>query len=428
MVNEIIIVFLLTLLNGFFSMSEIALVTMRKTRTAELAKAGNKRAQIVQILQGKPENMFATIQIGISVITIAASAFAGANIGEDLSNTLAQSDFAFISEHAPAWSFFIVVALLSYINITLGELIPKSLGLRYAEPMALLAAYPIYWISRVSRLVIRVLNITSNLVLRIFKDSTNFSESKLSEEEIRSLIYEGHNAGTVASHEYNIIENVFDFSDLSVDKIMVPRARITAGDIQAPTKQTLDKAIESGYSRIPIYKGNIDNVVGILYTKRLLPKLGLSTELNLNEFLVPPYFVPSTMKISEVLQKMQGKRAHMALVTNEHGEVEGLVTLEDVLEEIVGDITDETDEPDKSIRIESGENIVSGDVSIVDFNKYFETDLPENESFNTISGFILELLERFPKVGDTAEYKNILFKVKEASPRSVKSVIVKLRS
>lgn len=407
-------------------MSEIALVTMRQTKISALAKAGNKGAVYVELLKKSPEKFFATVQIGISVITIAASAFAGANIAHDFTEILERVDFNFISDNAYTISFVIVVALVSYISITIGELIPKSLGLRYAEPVALVAAYPIYLLSKICKPLIRVLNVTSNLFLRIFKDSTSFTESRISEEEIRNLISEGRDAGTVEPHEYNIIENVFNFSDLSIDKIMIPRTSMKAIDAHAPIKEILHTAIESGYSRIPVYKDAISNIIGILYTKRLLSKLDQNSEsLSLEEFLAPAYFIPNTMKISEVMHKLQKKKVHIALVTDEHGEVEGLVTLEDVLEEIVGDISDETDEPSTGIRKEGENFIVAGNVSVVDFNKYFKVNISEDKDFNTMSGFILENLGRFPREGDVVEYQGLSFKVKEATSRVVKNLFVR---
>ena len=427
MLTDILIILFLTLLNGFFSMSEIALVTVRKTRMAELAKAGNSRAKRVVRLQQDPEILFATIQIGISVITIAASAFAGANLTEKLVLFVEKINLPLLSDNAHGLSFVIVVALVAYVNITIGELIPKSLGLRFAEQVALFASYPIYFLSRASVWLIKLLNVTSNIVLRIFKDSTSFIESRISQEEIRSLISEGHNAGTVDAHEYRIIENVFDFSDLSVDKIMIPRTEVFALDIESSPKEVFSKAIESGYSRIPVFKGSFSNMVGILYTKKLLQYFNRNSEdLQLEEFLMKTYFVPSTMKISEVLQRMQKRKVHLALVTDEHGEVEGLVTLEDILEEIVGDISDETDEPNKNIHESNGVFLVLGNTPIVDFNKFFNTAVPEDAGFNTISGFILDNLKRFPKKGEEIKYENILFTVKDSTSRTVKSVEVKV--
>ena len=426
MLWEIFIVFILTLLNGFFSMSEIALITVRKTRIAALVKQGNSRAKVIQLLQQNPESLFATMQIGISVITIAASAFAGSSIAADLARSLAKINIAFIADHAYGISFTVVVALLSYVSITIGELIPKSLGLRYAEPIALLAAYPIWWLSKISAGLIKLFSFTSNAFLKIFKDSTTFIESRLSEEEIRSLISEGRKAGTIAAHEDSLIQNVFDFSDLSVDKIMVPRSRMSALDINLPASEVVHQAIASGYSRIPVYEGNLNNITGVLYTKRLLAKFDEgSKNLNLKEFLVPPYFVPNAMNISEVLQRLQKKKSHLALVTDEHGNIEGLVTLEDVLEEIVGDITDETDEADKNIRPEGDGFIVAGASSIVDFNKHFKTELPEDEDYGTVAGFILDKLGRFPKEGDAVDFGDIKFTVKEVTLRTVKTVFVR---
>lgn len=423
---DIFTVLVLTLLNGFFSMSEIALITVRKTRIASLAKQGSGRAKAIQLLQQNPESLFATIQVGISLLTIGASAFAGSSGASHLADILASINIPFIQLHAYTISFIIVVATVSYISITIGELIPKSLGLRYAEPFALFSAYPILWLSRLSYILIKVLNVTSNLFLKIFKDSTTFTESRVSEEEIRSLISEGRNAGTIEEQEHNIIENVFDFSDLSVDKIMVPRTTMVCFDIHNSAKEVVHKAIESGYSRIPMYENSLNNIVGILYTKRLLAKFEQGSEnLNLREFLVPAYFVPNTMKISQVLQRLQKKKSHMALVTDEHGEVGGLVTMEDVLEEIVGDITDETDEADKSIKQQGEDFIVSGAVSVVDFNKFFKTEIYENRDYNTISGFILHKLGRFPEEGDFVDFGEVTLIVQEVTLRVVKTVIVK---
>lgn len=345
MLWQIIIVFLLTLLNGFFSMSEIALVTVRKTRIASLVRQNSSRAKVIQALQQNPESLFATIQIGISLLTIAASAFAGSSIANDLSQVLSRSSIIFVQEHSYAISFILVVAVVSYFNLVIGELVPKSLGLRYAENFSLIAAYPIWWLSKIAWPLIKGLSISSNLFLRMFKDSTSFIESRLSEEEIRSLISEGRKAGTIEQHEYGIIENVFDFSDLSVGKIMIPNNQMTAFDLSLPAKEIVHRAIESGYSRIPIYRGTTNNILGILYTKSLLKRFDKGTEnLDITDFLVPAYFVSSRMKISEVLQRLQKRKAHMAMITNGEGNVVGLVTLEDVLEEIVGDITDETDD------------------------------------------------------------------------------------
>ncbi|MFA7286711.1 MAG: hemolysin family protein [Patescibacteria group bacterium] len=423
---EISIVFLLTLLNGFFSMSEIALISVRKTRIASLAKQGNQRAKIVQELHKNPESLFATIQVGISVITIFASAFAGASIAERFSGVLENVSYLFISNNAYAISFVVVVAVLSYVSVVLGELVPKSLGLRYAEKFSLLAAYPIWWESKISFWPIKLLSSSANFILKFFKDSTSFLESRLSKEEIRAVLIEGRNAGTIKAHEHGLLENIFDFSNLTVEKIMVPRTQMVAFDINEPARSVVHKAIESGYSRIPIYQGNLNTIVGVLYTKKLLGKFdNVDKNFDIHDYLLPPYFVPTAMKISEVLQRLQRKKVQVALVTNERGEVEGLVTLEDILEEIVGDITDETDEVSQAIEQVGDTHKVAGDVSVVDFNKHFHSALPEDKDFNTVSGFILDRLERFPKAGDEVLHEDMVFTVQEITLRTIKKVIVK---
>jgi putative hemolysin len=424
---EILIVLFLTLLNGFFSMSEIALISIRRTRVASLVKQGNKRAKIIQQLQQTPERLFATIQIGISVITIFASAFAGSSIAEDLAKVLGRADNLFLAENSYIISFVIVVVLVAYISLVIGELVPKSLGLRYSETFSMFSSYPIWWLSKLSSWLVKILNFSSNIILKLFNDKTTFTESRLSEEEIRTLLSEGRKAGTIQPEQHYMLENIFEFSDLTIGKIMVPRTQITAYDIDQPAKNLISLAIESGYSRIPIYRGNLNNIVGILYTKSLLTKLGDKLEdIDLNSFLLPPYFIPNTMIISEVLKRLQRKKLHMALVTDEHGEIEGLVTLEDVLEEIVGDITDETDEASRKITKQAdGTFLVFGEISIVDFNRFFQTDLPEDQDFTTVSGFILNELGRFPKEGDNIKVGDLEFVAEEVTLRTVKTVKVK---
>lgn len=424
---EFFIIFLGTLLNGFFAGSEIALISVRKTRIESLVKQGNRRAKIIKDLQANPENLFATIQIGISVLTIFVSAYAESSVAAKLTVYLERAGIPALAQYAHPLSFLLIIAFISYISLVLGELVPKSLGLRYAEKMALFAAYPIWWLSKISYVLIKFLNFSSNLLLKPFKDSTSFSESRLSEEELRTLIKEGRQAGTIAPQEHEILENVFEFSDISVDKIMTPSSKIIAVNIEEPTESVIKKIISSGYSRIPFYRETLDNVIGILYTKTLLSRIGKSAEsISWEELLHPVFFVPNTQKVGKLLQLFQKNKVQMALVTNEHGEIEGLVTLEDILEEIVGDIADENESVQEDIaKGKDGTFVVKGSVSIIDLNKYFKSDLPLDDQFSTLSGFILDKLERFARKGDTVTYNDLQFVVKERNRRTISKVIVK---
>jgi putative hemolysin len=425
---EILIIFILTLINGFFAASEIAIIAVRQTRLNELTKQGNKKAKIIKTLKNNPEEFIATVQIGISVITTVASVFAGASLSEELSPSFASSSIPFIAQNASTISFILIVALISYMSLVLGELVPKSLALRYSERFAFFAAYPILILSRICHFLIKFLTFSSNIILKPFKDSTSFSESKLSEEEIRSMILEGRKAGTIERKEHEILENVFEFSDMTVGNIMTPSGQITAFNIEDPVETNVTRVIESEYSRLPFYKHKFDNIIGILNIKDLFAELGTgksAKDINLHDLLHPAFYVPNTQKISSLLQKFQKNKIHMAIVANEHGEVDGLVTLEDILEEIVGDISDETDEIRKEIvKQQDGTFLVEGGTSIVDFNRYFKANLPEDDNYTTISGFILDKLQRFPEVDDSVEFENLEFKVTEKANRIVKFIQV----
>lgn len=426
MIEILIIILILVLLNGFFAGSEIALISVRKTRIESLVKKGSRRAQIIEALQKDPESLFATVQIGISVLTIVASAYAERSVAARLAGFFQRIDIPVLIQYAHPVSFILIVGFISYVSLVLGELVPKSLGLRYAERVALLAAYPVWWLSKISYGLIKFLNFSSNLILKPFKDSTSFSESRLSEEELRTLIKEGRQAGTIAPQEHEILENVFEFSDISVDKIMTPHAKIIACNIEDRKDKVIKEAIESGYSRIPFYRGTLENVVGMLYTKDLLSHVGKNTgDIDWQRILHPLFFVPTTQKIGKLLELFRKNKTHLALVTNEHGEIEGLVTLEDILEKIVGDIADEKDNSQEDIfKEKDGRFIAKGSVSIVDFNKYFKSDLPLDDQFSTLSGFILDKLERFARKGDKVVYKNLQLIVQERSRRTIGKVRV----
>lgn len=425
--REFATVLLLILLNGFFAGMEMALISLRKTRVQKLLDEGHKKAKLIKKLQEDPESFLATIQVGITLVSTVASAFAGASMAEKIVPLLQQTNISWLDDNAYALSFGFVVLLVSYFSLVLGELVPKSLGLKYSEKFALFAVYPVYALSKIFYPFVKFLTFSSNIILKPFKDSTNFSENKLSEEEIRTLIYEGRKAGTIEKREHEILENVFEFSDMTVGKIMTTSKEVVAFDVDQPVDKTIEKVIESGYTRIPFYKDTFDNIIGILNVKDLLKKMSKGNqEINLRDLLSPPFFVPNSQKVSDVLHKFQKNKTHMAIVTDEHGEVDGLVTLEDILEELVGDIADEKDEaPDEITKFKDNWYIVKGGTSIIDFNRYFKSHLPEDSQFTTISGFILHQTGRFPESGDLVEFEDLQFKVREKSQRTVSSVLVR---
>jgi len=425
---ELVILLILTLLQGFFSGSEIALISLRKGKVTELAKRQPQQAHIIKGLQDDPETFIATTQIGISVITIIASAFAGTRLASHVAPYI--QNIPFLNPYADLVSFVVIVAFVSYITLVLGELVPKSLALRYPERVASMCSYPIYWTSKISYPLIKFLRFSSNLLLKPFHNSSSFVESKLSEEELRTLLYEGQKAGTIERHEHEILENVFEFSDTVVEKIMTPVGQMTALDLSDSVEWNIKRAVESEYSRIPVYKDDVNNILGFLNIKDLLPFIGKDAKnIDLKGLLLPALFVPTSQKISALLKKFQNKKMHIALVTDEHGQIDGLVTLEDILEEIVGEIADETDEANKDIvRQKDGTYHVTGSTLVVDFNRRFKTTIPEDDNFTTISGFILDTLSRFPESEDVITYGNFEFRVIGKTDRVIQAVSVKKKN
>ncbi len=418
-VIEIAIVIGLILLNGFFSGTEMAIISIRKTRIKQLVKDGDIDAKILEKFHKEPERFLATIQVGITLVSTVASAYAGAKIARAMTPHLETIPWPFIAENAETVSFIIIVLAITYLTLVFGELVPKSLGIKFSETFALLSAKPIYILSKASYFITKFLTLSSNIILKIFGDRTSFSEGRLSEDEIRIMLHESQKSGIIEKYEHEILDNVFEFTDIATGQVMTPRSKIFAIDIDAPREESIKRIIDSGYSRIPFYKDQIDNIIGILNIKDLLK----NTEADFSSLLMNAHFVPNTQRISSLLRKFQKAKYHLTIVTDEHGGVDGLITMEDVLEELVGEISDENDEDRKSIRKEKpGVFIVEGDTSIIDFNRYFTSSLPEDESYTTISGMILDKLEKFPETGDATIIQNIEFTVKEKTDRLIKAV------
>lgn len=425
---EISVVLILIILNGFFSGAEMAIISLRKTRIKQLTKEGNKRAKLAEKVLQNPENFLATVQVGITLVSTIASAFAGSKIAVAISPKLARSSLPFISENAETISFVIIVLAITYLSIVIGELIPKSLGIKFSERFSLLIVYPFHILSKIFFPLTRFLTLSSNLVLKIFGDRTNFSEANLTEEELRTILYESHKAGTIKKYEHELLDNVFDFSDIAVSQIMTPRSQLFAVDLSEPFDKNLQSIISSGYTRIPVYKDKIDNILGILNVKSLLTWLaGNRHPDSFEQLLQKPKFFPNTQRINDLLKRMQKEKVHFAIVTDEHGDVDGIVTIEDILEEIVGEIKDEGDEEKNLItKLKDGSYEVDGSVSIVDFNRYFKTALPEDAPYTTISGLLLDKLEKIPDTNARTTIENIEFTIKEKTERVIKMVIVRV--
>jgi putative hemolysin len=395
------IVFLI-IANGFFSAAEIAIVTARKSRIAQLVAEGRPAAAIVKELKDDPGRFLATVQIGVTVVGSMASVLGGAGAITYL-KPLFRSVLPTLSD---AWveaiTLGVTVVVISYVTLVIGELVPKSLGLRHSERLALFCARPIQRLATLAGPLVRVLTLSNDGVLWLFRQQGVADEAFTSEEEVKHMVREGARHGIFDEAERQLIHSVFQFTDTSVRDVMVPRAGIHAIESSTPLADILKELIETGFSRMPVFDDNLDHVVGIVHVKDVLREAENSVPRATHAIMHPAFFVPDSMQISDLLRELQARRTHMAIVVDEFGTVIGLVTIEDLLEEIVGEIRDEfdVDEEQPVLELPDGSLLVEGAFPLSDLRERYGTPFEETSDYRTIAGFVLAQLKRFPKGGE----------------------------
>lgn len=404
---EAIVIAILILANAFFSAAEIAIVTLRRSRLTQLVGDGRRGATTAAALKDDPERFLSTVQVGVTVVGATASALGGAGAVSYLEPILAALPVPSLQPWAGLIAFVAVVGTISYLTLVIGELVPKSLALRYAEPLACFSAPIIHYLSRISLPLIRLLMGSTNLVLRLFPAHAARAEALFSEEEVKHIVHEGTHQGIFDEAERELIHSVFEFTDTSVREVIVPRADIHAVDVSSSLQCALDHLVETGFSRLPVYQQDLDHVVGIVHLKDLLRAVNNRPQPPLATIMHPAFFVPDSMQISDLLRELQSRRSHMAIVLNEFGTVIGLVTIEDLLEEIVGEIRDEFDlDEEASVqRLPDGSLLVDGSVLLDDLRENWQVPLDENPDYRTIAGFLLARLKRIPKGGEAVTHE-----------------------
>ncbi len=400
MIPEIIFILIFMLLNGFFSASEIAVVTSRKSYVKNLAEKGSYRANKLLKLQAEPDRLLATVQIGVTVMGALSSAIGGAAAVTTLEPLLAGVPIPFISKGAGAISIGIVVLVISYLSLIIGELVPKSIALRNPERVGLFVAGPITFISRISSFFVTLLTASTNLVLKPFGTKAFSERSFISEEEIKLLIEEGTDRGIFEPTEHELIHSVFRFTDISVKGVMVPVTAMVGFNINESPEVIVKTISSENFSRYPIYGKDKSDIRGILYNKDVFNELAYKREISIPKIQHNALFVPETMKISSLMREMQKKRQHMAIVIDEYGAVTGLVTIEDLIEEIVGEIRDEYDTESPVQVLTNGTMLIDASLAIRDLNEDYGFDIEESNEYDTIGGFIISNLQRLPAVGD----------------------------
>ncbi|SNB45927.1 hemolysin family protein [Geobacter sp. DSM 9736] len=421
---EMVLIAVLVVVNGFFSCSEFAIISIRKSRIAHLVASGDERAKIVEDLQKDPQRVLALVQIGVTVVGSAASAIGGLIAGEYLKPVLESSQFEMVRDGAEPISLFIVVAVISYLSLIIGELVPKALGLAYADKIALVIARPINLMTKWGSVAVSILTASSKAVLAVLRVKAE-ARPFITREEVQHIVAEGHETGAVSAVESEYIKNIFDFTHTSVREVMVPRTRMVALDLEQPREEMLGYVLDNMYSRYPVYRETIENIAGFVHSKDLLGRMVDDPGFDINTIIRPPYYVPEGKRLNDLLKEMQRKRIHMALVVDEYGGLSGLVTTEDLLEELVGEIEDEHDigEPRRVQRLPDGSLSVDALISISDLEDILEIDLGEEDlPYDTLAGLILDRLGRFPEKGETLEWSGFLLRCEEVTPTAIVKV------
>lgn len=423
---ETVLIMLLIMANGFFSGSEIAIVSVRRSRIDQLIAEGHTSAQVVGRLKDDSDRFLATVQIGITLVGSLASAVGGASAVEYLEPIFRQSGMSFLQEWGGILALGTVVVVISYLSLVLGELVPKSLALRYPERIACAVARPLDLLSRMFSLVVRPLMASSNVLLFLSGSGAKATEALVSEEEVKYLVREGAEKGVFDDTEREFIHSVFDFADTFVREVMTPRTEIHALESQTSCAGALHEMIESGFSRMPVYEEDLEHIIGIVHIKELLRAQEHGQTASLRDFLHPAYFVPDSMQISHLLRQLQVRRAHMAIVVNEFGTVIGLATIEDLLEEIVGEIRDEfdVDEEQPIQEIREGVLLVEGAVTLSELKEQYHLPVEETASYRTLAGLLLARLERIPRGGESIVHEGYRLTIMEMEGRRIAKVKV----
>jgi len=424
---ELLLIFTLILLNGFLSMAEVALISVKKSKLKHLASEGNLNAEIALQMAENPNRFFSTVQVGITLIGILTGAISGVALSAPLSGLF--HSIGFSSTIADSFGFAIVVIFVTYLSLVIGELVPKRLGMNFSEKITLMVAGPMYNIAKIFNPFVNILTESTEFVM----DFLHLKPKKklpVSEEEIRLLIQEGAQMGVFEAIEKNIVEKVLNIGDAKVTSLMKARNKVVWLDINDSDKAITDTILENQYSYFPVSDGEMDNIIGVLRTDSFLAETieKRGKKLQLKELLHKPLLIPENKKVLDALELFKRMRIHLGIIIDEYGNVQGILTLTDILESIVGDIPDINEQEDAQItRRNKNTWFVDGLVSTVDFKEYFKVhELPEEEEelYNTVGGFVMNALGRVPVTGDKVELNDYSLEVADMDGNRVDKLLI----
>ena len=429
---KIVTLFALIFVNAFFSMSEMAIVTLNDNKIDKMANEGNKKAKQIQKLTENTSSFLSTIQIGVTLAGFLTSATAAQSFAEMLANAIAKTAIVDVIPVGiiSGFSTVVITLIMSYFSLVLGELVPKKIAMNKPEKMAFMAAPILVFVAKVTKPIVKFLALSTNGVLRVMGIDPHADEEVVTEEEIRMMVDVGGEKGVIEDTQIEMINNIFEFDDIDVADIMTHRTDMVCVDEEEPLSEAVKLSIENGFSRIPVYKEDPDNIIGIVYIKDFLKYVGASLPKTktVKDMMRPAYYVPETKRCGELFTEMTEKRVQMAVVVDEYGGTAGIVTLEDLLESIVGNIQDEYDQEDEEISIINDTTFeVDGITDIEEVEEHTGKTFPDGD-YDTIGGYIISVLGFLPEDGQMNEihFENVKFTVLNVEERRIGKIKVEI--
>ncbi|NLZ39205.1 MAG: HlyC/CorC family transporter [Firmicutes bacterium] len=415
----------LIVLNAFFAASEIALISLNDNKIKLMADEGNKKAKLLMKILSEPSKFLATIQIGITFAGFLASAFAAESFAGRLVDLIKITQVPIPENILRNIAVVVITVILSYFTLVLGELVPKRLAMKKAEQISFLVVSPLNFLSAVTSPFVKLLTVSTNFIVKLFGVDPNVDDEQVTEEEILMLVDVGKEKGTIDEDEKEMINNIFDFDNKTVSEVMTHRTDIAGIPISSSLKDIVDLIKRKKYTRFPVYEDNIDNIIGVLNVKDLIPLLDVKNEdFDLRKIIRKPYFVPTSKKNDELFKDLQASKTHMAVAIDEYGGTAGIVTIEDLVEEIVGNIFDEYDEEEKEFeKLDENTFIINGATNLERVKEFLKVDLPI-EDYETLSGFLIGQLGRIPAEDENPiiEFDGLVFKVEEIVEKRISKV------
>ena len=423
---QIFVTFFLVFLNGFFVAAEFAIVKVRASQIEIQAKSGSRMAKTAKHITQHLDSYLAATQLGITLASLGLG-WVGEEVMEHILENIL---FAFNASPEFVKSFSVTAApviafsIITVLHIVFGELAPKSIAIQRPIGVTMGVSLPLHFFYFIFRPFIWLLNGLANLLLKLIGiNAINSHEAAHSSEELQYLLEQGKESGALDINEHELIKNVFDFNERVVKNIMVPRTKISGIEMNTPEEEVLETVLKEGYSRIPVYDETIDKVVGVIHAKDILPIIAGKREMVLSDIIRKPFFIPETKKINDLLKEFQQKRIQIAIVLDEFGGTAGMVTLEDIVEELVGEIQDEFDEEKPIVeKVSEQEFIVNASATIYDVNEYLPHDLPEDEDYDTVGGLVGDLFGKIPEVGERKEFYGYTITILKKTEQNVESV------